>query len=293
MSALAATALLALTLAGHPVSAQQVEVPQNWWFYVHNDRPAELKGLLAQGADPNVRFKNGQPAIMRAVVDGAWGVFDVLAADPRTDVNIENPAGETPLMYLALAGQTERARKLIARGAQVNRLGWTPLHYAASKGQVATAKMLLTKGAMVNAPSSEGRTPLMMAGYSGNRDMVQVLLDAGADPTTQDLKGQTAADWALEGKWGTLSQELQRIAEKAWQAREAQRGSPAAGASRVAPPMPAAPAAPTHPSPAGKCKASPAFGSTPTSEGRRRATPCSTSPVRGFFCVRIPRIQEI
>ncbi|OZI75212.1 ankyrin repeat domain-containing protein [Bordetella genomosp. 12] len=252
MSAAAAAGLLALTLASHPVSAQQVEVPQNWWFYVHNDRPAELKTLLGQGADPNVRFKNGQPAIMRAVVDGAWGVFDVLAADRRTDVNIENPAGETPLMYLALAGQTERARKLIARGAQVNRLGWTPLHYAASKGQVDTAKLLLAKGAMVNAPSSEGRTPLMMAGYSGNRDMVQLLLNAGADPTTQDLKGQTASDWALAGKWGTLSQELQRIAEKAWQAREAQRGAPGAGAA-VEPAPAAAPSVP-DPEPAGEVR---------------------------------------
>ena len=55
-------------------------------------------------------------------------------------------------MYLAIAGQTDRARALIARGAQVNRLGWTPLHYAASKGQLAMAQLLLQHKAMVNAP---------------------------------------------------------------------------------------------------------------------------------------------
>ena len=47
-----------------------------------------------KGAD-NVRFQNGQPALMRAVVAGAWNVFDAIAADRRTDVNAENPAGET------------------------------------------------------------------------------------------------------------------------------------------------------------------------------------------------------
>src|SRR3546814_6545439 len=77
-------------------------------------------------------------------------------------------------MYLAVAGQTERARTLIARGAQVNRLGWTPLHYAASKGHVETAKLLLANKAMVNAPSPDGTTPLMMAGLSGCHDMLQV-----------------------------------------------------------------------------------------------------------------------
>ena len=129
-------ALLALCL-GLSAPLAQAANPADWWVYVANDYPDDIKDLLAQGADPNVRYRNGQPALMRAVVDGAWKVFDVLAADPRTDVNAENPAGETPLMYLAIAGQVDRARSLMARGAQVNRLGWTPLHYAASKGQMA------------------------------------------------------------------------------------------------------------------------------------------------------------
>src|SRR5690606_39818810 len=62
---------------------------QNWWVYVHNDHAPEIRELLAAGADPNVRYKNGQPALMRAVVDGAWKVFDVLAADPRTDLEAD------------------------------------------------------------------------------------------------------------------------------------------------------------------------------------------------------------
>ncbi|WP_249205301.1 ankyrin repeat domain-containing protein, partial [Achromobacter sp. Marseille-Q0513] len=122
---------MAMALAAH---AAQAANPNDWWVYLANDYADDIKDVLAQGADPNVRFQNGQPALMRAVVAGAWNVFDAIAADRRTDVNAENPAGETPLMYLAIAGQTDRARALIARGAQINRLGWTPLHYAASKG---------------------------------------------------------------------------------------------------------------------------------------------------------------
>lgn len=237
---LLAAVAVAATASFVPV-AHADAVPANWWVYIHNDKASDLKALLARGADPNVRYKNGQPALMRAVVDGAWNVFDVLAADPRTDVNAVNPANETALMYLAVAGETERARKLIARGAQVNRLGWTPLHYAASKAQMDTAKLLLANKAMVNAPSPEGTTPIMMAGFSGRMYMVQLLLDAGADITTRNLKGQNASDWAYAAKRSELGAELAKIIAKAEQQRNAQR---AAQDSATAIPVTSSPAAP-------------------------------------------------
>ena len=213
---------LAIGLAAPTVQAAN---PGDWWVYVANDYPDDIRDLLAQGSDPNVRYKNGQPAIMRAVVDNAWKVFDVLAADKRTDVNAENPAGETPLMYLAIAGQTERAKKLIARGAQVNRLGWTPLHYAASKGQMEMARLLLANKAMVNAPAPNGETPLMMAALSGRKPMVELLIRAGADVTTQDTKGQVAAAWAATGKSESLAAELTAMAQKEADAKRKRRAS--------------------------------------------------------------------
>lgn len=239
---LAAVCLAAGLAWGAAAPLAAAEAPPNFWVYVHNDKAADLRELLAQGADPNVRYKNGQPALMRAVVDGAWQVFDLLAADPRTDLEAVNPANETALMYLAVAGQTDRARALIARGAQVNRLGWTPLHYAASKGHVDTARLLLQHKAMVNAPSPDGTTPLMMAALSGSREMVQVLLDAGGDVTTRNLKGQNAADWARQGKAGKLADELTELIAAAQARREALRSgenpssAPAAPAAQPAQP---------------------------------------------------------
>ncbi|WP_459618657.1 ankyrin repeat domain-containing protein [Bordetella sp. 2513F-2] len=217
---------------------------RDWWVYVHNDQVDNVRELLARGADPNVRYGNGQPAIMRAVVEGAWEVFDLLAADPRTDVEARNPADETPLMYLAVAGQTDRARKLIARGAQVNRLGWTPLHYAASKGQVDTARLLLEHRAMPNAPSPKGTTPLMMAAYAGSRPMLELLLAAGADPLTQDVDGRDVVDWAEAGKHTRLAASLRDLIARAQAERQQQRTG-----TRAAPPQeaPAAPAAATPP----------------------------------------------
>ena len=243
-------ALLALAL-GVAAPAAQAANPADWWVYVANDYPDDIRDLLKQGADPNVRYKNGQPALMRAVVDGAWNVFDVIAADKRTDVNAENPAGETPLMYLAIAGQTERAKKLIARGAQVNRLGWTPLHYAASKGQMEMARLLLAQHAMPNAPAPNGETPLMMAALSGRKPMVDLLLKAGADVGTRDTKGQTAADWARTGKSTALATQLDTLIAQQDEARRKRRaGGPADAAAGTAAAPVAAPAEAQAPAPA-------------------------------------------
>lgn len=229
------------------MAAQAGRAPADWWIDIANDRVDAIRADLAQGADPNLESPKGQPGIMAAVESGSWKTFDALLADPRTNVNIENPLGETPLMYVAIAGDVPRAEALMARGAKVDKLGWTPLHYAASKGQVAMIKLLLAHDAMPNAPSPDGASPLMMAAYSGNRQAVQLLLNAGASPLAQDLKHHDAADWAEQGKHDSLAGELRALAahteaahRQAGQHPPAQAAAPAASVAR--PPAPAAPA---------------------------------------------------
>jgi len=232
----AAAALPAHSAEANPQDTNTQEAsdaqPENWWVYLENDRVQDIAALLKRGADPNVATAHGQPALLRAVERDAWRVFDVLVGDPRININIENPAGETPLMYVAIAGQTARAHTLIRHGARVNRLGWTPLHYAASRGQLAVARLLLSANAMPNAPSPQGRTPLMMAAYAGGTEMVQLLLAHGADPTTRDDNGHDAADWARQQNWQALADELRRIGNDRLQRREAlRRNAPPGGNS--------------------------------------------------------------
>ncbi|HEU0230272.1 MAG TPA: ankyrin repeat domain-containing protein, partial [Burkholderiaceae bacterium] len=156
-------------------------------------------------------------------------------ADPQTNVNLANRLDETPLMYLAIVGQTARARTLIQRGAKVNRLGWTPLHYAASTGQLETAKMLLADKAIVNAPGPDGTTPLMMAALSGSDAMVRLLLHAGADPTMRNLKGQSAADWARQKGFNDLAAKLDSQAGKVLARRRIQREKDIANQAQTIP----------------------------------------------------------
>lgn len=204
--------------------AAQAATFSDWWVDIANDRASNVKTMLAQGADPNALSPKGQPAIMQAIRDGAWDVYDILAANKKTALNAININKETPLMYLAVQGQTKRAQDLIRRGAMVNRLGWTPLQYAASTGQVETAKMLIANKAIINAPASDGTTALMMAAHSGSTAMVQLLLDHGAEVTTRNLQQLDAADWARAKKHAELAARLDALIERTLKQRAALRG---------------------------------------------------------------------
>lgn len=56
----------------------------------------------------------------------------------------------------------------------------TPLHVAAALGFVATAEALMSYGANHSARDFDDQTPCMMAGRKGHREVVRLLLDAGA-----------------------------------------------------------------------------------------------------------------
>jgi len=75
----------------------------------------------------------------------------------------ETPGGGTPLIVAAIFGQTEAAKLLIEKGANVNGTsndGATALHAAAFFCHTEIVKMLLGKGAVVDAKNMRGETPL-------------------------------------------------------------------------------------------------------------------------------------
>jgi len=160
------------------------------------DDASALKSLLERGFDPNTRDPAGMHGLLIAVREKSVKTADILVNWPKTDVEVRNVADESPLMFASINGMPELAKKLIEKGADVNKPGWTPLHYAATRGHVAVMTLLLENHAYIDAASPNGTTPLMMAAHYGTSSAVKLLLEAGADPMLKNDQSLTAIDFA-------------------------------------------------------------------------------------------------
>jgi ankyrin repeat protein len=170
--------------------------------------------LLARGFDPNSVNERGDMALIVALRADSPKVAALLIASPALKVDATNAAGETALMIAALRGQHDWARRLVERGARVNRDGWTPLHYAASGPEPKVVALLLDPGGLLDAPSPNHSTPLMMAARYGAEAGADLLLARGADPTVRNDKALNAADFARAAGRDALAERLQKAAEK-------------------------------------------------------------------------------
>jgi ankyrin repeat protein len=86
--------------------------------------------------------------------------------------NAKNKEGRTPLHLAVLRQREDVARLLIAYGADVNAkdlFGETPLHNAAENDSLNLVTLLISHGADVNAKDGDGATPLTRA--QGIRDL--------------------------------------------------------------------------------------------------------------------------
>lgn len=161
------------------------------------DDERTVADLLRRGIDADSVSPEGDPLLVLAVKEGRPSmVRTVLNARPK--VNARNAYGETALMLAALRGQTEIARLLLDRGAEVNHPGWTPLMYSAVNNRVDIARILIGRGADLNAEADNGSTALMMAAREGHVPLVLLLLEHGADVNHKTKFGYSALEVARD-----------------------------------------------------------------------------------------------
>jgi hypothetical protein len=170
---------------------------------VNVDNAGTVAELLNRGFDPNTVSESGQVALYLAMREDCPKVAAVLLSSPALKIDATNAVGETALMMAALKGRLDWAKKLLDRGAQVQKPGWSPVHYAASGPSSELLALLLDRGADVNARAPNGSTPLMMAASFGTEDSVKLLVQRGADKRLLNDRNLSAADLArnLDRRW--------------------------------------------------------------------------------------------
>ena len=201
----------------------------------------EVKRLIGDGTPVDVRDALGSTPLLDAAWTGQTEIADYLIAH-GADVNARHAeAGATPLQYAVLTGRAKMTRLLLTAGASLGseyRDGQSLLHVAAARGYVPVIDLLVEAKADMQALDANGNTPLdsavlhnqpfavnellqrhANASYvhpltgrgalheacmRGFANLVQPLIDAGADPTARDRFGETPLDIALAYKNGNV-----------------------------------------------------------------------------------------
>lgn len=159
----------------------------------------DVKGVtkdLASGLDVNATDSSGAPLIVIAAREKSDKVAAMLAANPKTNLEAVDRAGENALMMAALNGDMGLVKLLLSKNVAVNKQGWTPLHYAATNGHDDVVQLLIEHSAQVDAPSPNGTTPLMLAARGDHLSTIKLLLTNGAALNAKNQPGLTALDFA-------------------------------------------------------------------------------------------------
>lgn len=174
---------------------------EDFFAAVRSDNESAVVALTLRGFDLNTRDEKGETGLLIALRLGSIKVADFLLKQNTVTVEARNAQSESPLMMAALKGHLAQAKRLIQRGAEVNKPGWTPLHYAASNPEPISldmVRLLLEHHAYIDADSPNKTTPLMMAARYGRDPVVQLLLEEGADPLLRNEQGLSAIDFARQ-----------------------------------------------------------------------------------------------
>ena len=188
---------------------------------IHDNNALDLVWLLlGNGAEVNRLVKDKQ-APLHLAMRSNWFRLTLILLDHGADANAEDIYGWTPLLLLSASrARNDKAldlvRPLLEHGAELNKRnnnGQTPLQLAMMTGWFQLARVLIDLGADVSTEDEHGRTLLHLlatirAHESDALDLVWPLLEHGAVVNRRDKYKQTPLHLAIRRCWFQLARIL-------------------------------------------------------------------------------------
>ncbi|MCY4178364.1 MAG: ankyrin repeat domain-containing protein, partial [Endozoicomonadaceae bacterium] len=162
---------------------------------------AFAESLIKRSADINAQDNAGYTALMYAASQGFTKIAQLLVSH-QANIDVQNQNNVTALMFAILENKVETAVFLIDSGADLNLQnthGYTALMFAAEEGLTEIVKYLLKMKAAIDMQTLDGRTPLMIA-TKCHPDIAILLLDMGANPNLTQSDGLTVLMCAIMKK---------------------------------------------------------------------------------------------
>lgn len=157
--------------------------------------------FLNRGANINHHDEDGNTPLMIVARNGRLDLVRFLIAqEARLDIYDDN--GETAMFHAVSSGNLELLGLMISKKGDINQKNETGeglLEKAIIFDHIAIVEYLLSEVKDVNATNQFGMTPLMTAvSNSKNIEIVNMLLENGAEISLQDINGNTALHFAAE-----------------------------------------------------------------------------------------------
>ena len=140
------------------------------------------------------KYSAGQSASLCPAMWSDPAVCRVLI-DAGADLHTKDDYGSSPLHTACASGALHVVKMLVRAGARVRATyyaGWTCLQVASQYGYTETVRYLVGLPEVdLNSRDIDNYTALHLAAIMKHTDVVQVLIDAGADIDTQNYKGRS------------------------------------------------------------------------------------------------------